>query len=223
MANLSQVNIADLEGNREKNPGYQKTVNLAKTFGAGLHFLEGIPETRVFLTARAAQFQRILENLPSDAANTLAEIVQRVFPQMVTPDLTYISIKKFLTPHQLGAKISRLQGDQSQHFFASGCQLSQGYVSQLESGDIKDPSMRSLQKVADNAGIDLEKLLGIKTIIIPKVVARVDHFFRSPQVSPQEKREAWHALLFLSQILNKSQAVQTVSADFTPIPQPSPS
>lgn len=222
LAGLSQISISYLENNGVKNPGYKETVKLAKTFGVGLHFLEGTPETRVFLTARAVQFQKILEKLPGDAANNLVAIALRVFPQLETPNLTYINIDRFLTPKQLGAKIRRLQGDQTQHSFAVNCRLSQAYISQLESGDIKDPAIKALQQIANGADVQPEKLLGIKTTVVPQVVTLIDHFFRSTQVSPREKRDAWTALLFISQSLNKYQTVQPASVETSPIPQLSP-
>lgn len=67
-----------------------------------------------------------------------------------------------MSPKRVGRMIQRLREEKglSQRQLASRAGVTNGYISQLEAGDKKNPSLAVLQRLAKALGVPVTELLG---------------------------------------------------------------
>lgn len=81
--------------------------------------------------------------------------------------------------------------------------INQGYLSQIENDQVKNPSIKTLQKIT-KVFIELEDLLELKEIELMTSVIRLDYYLRSTTVTIDDKKELREKLAGLHKRINWS-------------------
>lgn len=207
---LSQGFICQIESGNVSNPGYRTILALAKALGVGLRFYEGIQDQRVFLIPEAHEIKTLLDIPLPDSKTDLSNQLRPFLEQLPTVEYpTLIYIEHLPSDVFLGRRIFDLRKRTgiSQGQLAYQSRLNQGYTSQIEHNDVKNPSMRTLEGIANELKVSLEELLEIEEINVPAQVTAIDYFFRSEKVSPPDKGKFRQVLRFVLEKIKSAQAL----------------
>lgn len=198
-SDLTQGYLCQLEHNEVTTLGYAVTIKLARALGCTINFWQGQEDNRVFLTSPTRMTNEIIENPASPVAPVLSAYIESVIPQLPDPNVTYIDWRP--TYQKIGDKIYSLRTAETnpltQDILAELSDLSQGFISQLErTGDrtVKNPSLRTLAKIAAAFHVDLYDLLDLREVDYPPKVVTLDRFFRSDQIATESKKKIWQVL-----------------------------
>lgn len=209
-ANLTQGSISLLEGGGDKNPSWQTILVLSKALGTSPRFWEegSKPNQKVFPMPEALQVQKLLQSLTSAEIRTFWGFLARFgfLPpsHLVTtePKITYL--EHFPSGTSLGQRLQGIRRQLSLKQDHLSTAVTQGYLSSIENSSSKNPSIRILQSIAWGLKITLEDLLGLQEVELAPNAVRIDHFLRSPKITPKVKKEYREKLAALHKRINWS-------------------
>lgn len=206
-AGFSQGYLCQIENDDVRNIGYNTATAIVRVGGLGYEFLEGRPDSKVFLRPEARQLFQILTSPEINLARRKAiemAITEFIPDPGTESNFRYIDI----APREktLGDVILEARGYKTQKQVAEDASLSQGYLSQLEGGDVKSPSLSVLRRLAQVLNIEIDELLGIKEVAYPTFIELFDRFLRSSIFTDKQKASMLNAFTsFVSFVLNAPQ------------------
>lgn len=211
ICDLSQSYMCQIENGEVADPSYRTILALAKALGQGVRFFEGGKDQKVFLVPEASELNILLRNpeLSQTKKEALVIVIGGLldiyYPEGEIPTLTYLD--HFPSGVPLGERICNLRKKFGlfQHELTWEGKPSPTAISQIESGVVKNPPIRNLERIANALKVSLEELLELKEINAPAEAVAIDRFFRS-EVSLSDKREFRHVIRFASKKVIPAQA-----------------
>lgn len=213
-AGYSQGYLSQLENDEVYNLGYQVAVAIAQAFGVGINFFEGKPDTQVFLMPQARRLHQILSSpqLDNERRKTIKHAVGKLIPETDVSRVGYVELvsrKKTVGDIVYDART----GAMSQKELARRCNLSQGHLSQIEHGDVDNPSLHTLRKISQGLNIDLYRFLGIQRTVYPREIEKLDGFLRSDHFTAGQK------VVILNRLIQIVAIIQPLVNRIDPVPQ----
>jgi len=191
MAEISQGYYGQLEKGEVPNPSYLNIIKIAGALGLHLEFWEEAPNhnSQFFLRPEAKTIFSMLSNgrIPETSVVNLLAAINNILPDEPEP-LHYISYNKgSAKPINMAILQKRVDARFSQEALARRARLTQGYLSQLENGNVRNPSIVTIRKLERALGTSFSHELGLVAVTYPPKVTKLDQFFRSSQIDPGEK------------------------------------
>ena len=234
-AHLSQGYLSRIENGEVKNPSaailfrlaQALQVNTHRIFVAARYPVEEIVGAHEFLTD--TDLLGLVGSLSDSSQRALLQLCSFWSNYEINPDpsvsqLPSSSTRRKKATGNLGGKIRKLRErrELKQGQLASTSGISQGYLSMLESGGVKNPSAAMLLKIAAALEVDSDELFlaaGLPTLgvirrdyeqlvaeVIPELVVFLETLPRSAQ------RSLWLLLLDMKDLLVKTARKKTVVA-----------
>ena len=189
-ARLSQAYLSQIENDEVKNPSFAIRTRIAEVLGFNIDVGKAAEiGGAIFLGPHAAHLQKIMLELAPEQKDLLATYIKLTFPQASLEQASYFRTPQPLSGQELGKKIreERKGHGWAQGRLANEASISQGYLSQLENGNVKSPSLSTLDRITIVLEMDIKDLAGITTIEVPEEIASVDQFFRDENVTQDVK------------------------------------
>lgn len=221
---LSQGYLCSIESDKIENPRYKTILSLARALGVGINFYDqGLADTDVFLKPQAKQVAGLNPQVPT--RRLIEDFVPRFIAEVEIPSVRYIDYLP--TYERVGDRILQLRINHpdrpSQGKIASSAGISQGYLSQLErenaKNPVENPPLIVLRKLARSLDANIYDLLDIKVIEYSSTIVLIDRFFRSSQVPPEAKakiQQVINATMEVSKDPYFSQAISTPTSQSLP-------
>jgi len=203
-AEISQGYLSQLEKDEIENPSYAVRTRIARALGLKIDETETTEiSNAIFLEPRTANIHKIMLELPPEHQCLLSAYIKLTFPQDDLRKVTYLSSSQPLSGEKLGNKIraERESRNWRQGVLADKSSVSQGYLSQLENGDVESPSGAVLNRIAKSLEVDVKDLTEMTEMEVPTEIASIDQFLRDEDVPQKVKAAKLQNLLnFLSVI-----------------------
>ncbi|OGD90390.1 hypothetical protein A3D07_00890 [Candidatus Curtissbacteria bacterium RIFCSPHIGHO2_02_FULL_42_15] len=203
-AELSQGYLSQIEHDEVKDPSFAVRTRIAVVLGFKIDDTEATENGDViFLEPHAAYLQKIMLELAPEQKDLLMAYIKLTFPQASLEQASYLSMPQPLSGPELGAKIQdeRVKREWSQGQLANRASLSQGYLSQLENGDVKSPSLSVVDRISTALEMDIKDLAGVTTMKVPGEIASVDQFLRDENVTQDVKDAKLKSLMNFLEII----------------------
>lgn len=188
-AGLSQGYLSQIENGEVINLGGRTAIYIARASGAGYEsFQEGELDTKVFLRPEARKLLYLVTSpeLDADRRSAIEMAVDKLLPCIYTP-VRYIDIVSKAKPFEQICKTLRNSLGKTQKELAESAELTQAYLSQIENGEILDPSLFTLLKISKALNIDAGELLGVRERTYPEEVEAFDRFLRNAEFTEEQK------------------------------------
>jgi len=202
---ISQEYLSQIEtGDCQYSFGYKHAISIAQALGVGINFFEGKPDTQIFLKPQARRLHQILSSpqLDNERRKAIKRAVRNLIPETDISKIGHVElVSQEKTIGDIVCDARTRTGAMTQGELAWRSNLSQGYLSQLESGDIDNPSLHTLGKISQGLNIDVYRLLGIQQTVYPREIEKLDRFLRSDHFTAGQKAVILNRLIQIVSII----------------------